>query len=80
MQSTELVTGCYCGVSSVGGTAGLVGEHPHDRVECAVALVDSAEMCLEHLATRHLLVANSISEFECTELPQLCHGPIMAHT
>ena len=80
MQATELVTGSNCGVGRVGGAAGLVGEYPHDGVECAVALVDAAEMRLEHLTARHLLVANPISEFECTELPQLCHGPIMAHT
>ena len=42
--------------------------------------LDSSQMRPERLADRHLLGAGSVREFVRTELPELRHGPIMAHT
>jgi hypothetical protein len=67
-------------VGGFGSRSGLVREHSDDGVQCTVARFDAREVGLEHLTARHLLAADPIREFQCTELPQLCHGPIMAHT
>jgi hypothetical protein len=77
---TEVVS---CGerlVSGISSRQRFVGEQSDDSVEGPVALLDAGEMSLEHLAARHLLAPDAVREFQCTELPQLCHGPIMAHT
>ena len=73
------VTARHCGVGGVGGGERFVGEHPHDRVEVRVELLDAGQVRFHHLPARRLPGANRLRKFQCTQLPELCHPDIIAH-
>ena len=80
VQRTEHVAPRHGRVCLVGGGPRLVGEQPHDGVHGAVALLDPGDVGIEDFPTRYLSSADLSGQFDRSQLPQLRHGPIMAHT
>jgi hypothetical protein len=65
-------------IGRIGRLQRLGIETANDGVQMWVDRVDAGEMGLDDLATRHVPGCDHPSQFECAELPEFAHRPIMS--
>ncbi len=66
-------------VGRVGCGQCLVVEPPHDCVEMGIDGIDRARCASSDLPAGDVTSADPVREFQCSELPEFAHRPIMSH-
>ncbi len=73
MKWPQRLAGSESGVRGLGCGAGLVAQHPGDRIELRVHPLDAGEVRVDHLRRRHLFARDHRGQLGCALLPQLGH-------